>query len=1027
MPDHRLRAAGLLLVLFAGGGHAAPPQVAPPFQRPLDPAGDAILHADGSLAEGSLPVTMLRSPDTTGPGGGGRYLVVVNSGYGVQRRARTNEGQQLLQVLDLNATPAPLCIQEVYFPSPQSVTVGAVFGMKPNGSGAWPLYVSGGFENRIWRLGFTPGAPLPIAPAHGIDDGPLTANAIPLARMAPDSADPTYNDGGEPLYPTGLGISSDGHELYVANNLGDSLGIVRDPGSPRPQLRTINLRPPARRSQFIYPYDVRVIRGADGHDKVYVSCWNDAVVAVVDPRRGRVTERIPVGSHPNAMVATADGARLFVASANTDTVSVVDTRADRELARIRVGLGHDTRTGSSPQALALSATERVLFVANAQTQSIAVVSLGQDVFPGTSGRKDGEGDGDARDDQDSARTRVAGFVPTARYPSALAMVGAELIVGNGKGEALARPNAPTSEFPANSNLRGAYGPSLFRSSLRRLAVPDAAALGAMTTRVLQANGLAGERVDRLFKGPSPITHVIYIIKENRTYDQVFGDIAAAGDGTPADGDPTLALFGIGDAARRPGGPPQQVAPNHRALALRFGLFDRFFVNSEASPDGHNWSTAAFSTDYVDKAFRWAYSGRGRSYDYEGFNRQPDLDGRELPPGISVPATAADFAAFMRRFVPYLNGFRDVAEPDSLYLWDAAARAGLSYRTYGEFVGTISADDVAAFNARKKKVYPDVSATVAAIPAKQALEAHHHTTFRAFDLWTPDAMTVASYEAAQGSTTRSDPLITSDHADARFRGTSRIGAWLQEFRAYATDLEAGRGDHLPALSIMHLPNDHTIGLTPGLPTPQFHVADNDYGLGRLVEAVSHTAYWKNTAILVIEDDAQDGPDHVDAHRSPALVISAYTRRGALVHEMHNTVSLIRTMELLLGIEPMNQLDAAAIPMNVFQETADLESYTAVLPEIAANNLVNASPKSARERHWVGQTARLALTTPDAANPRILNEAIWFSVKGDTRAMPEPQRFAAFDIMRATIDEERAEAARKPLWEARLALEQLARGR
>ena len=243
----------------------------------------------------------------------------------------------------------------------------------------------------------------------------------------------------------------------------------------------------------------------------------------------------------------------------------------------------------------------------------------------------------------------------------------------------------------------------------------------------------------------------------------------------------------------------------------------------------------------------------------------------------------------------------------------------------------------------------------------------------------------------------------------------------------TDLETGGGDHLPALSILHLPNDHTVGVTPGLPTPQFHMADNDYALGRLVEAVSRSPYWTNTAILVVEDDAQDGPDHVDAHRSPALVISAYSRRGALVHELHNTVSLIRTMELLLGIPPMNQLDAAAIPITIFQDTADLEPYTARLPEVALDNLVYAAPTSARERYWVDQTAQMALTTPDAANPRLLNEAIWFSVRGDSRQMPEPQRFAAFDVMRATIDEERAEGARKPLWMARLALERLARAR
>ena len=970
---------------------------------------------------------MLRSPDTSGPGGGGRYLVVINSGFGVQLQAGANEGQQLLQVVDLAARPVPAVVQDVYFPSPQSASVGAVFGRKPNRSGGWPLYVSGGFENRIWRLTFTPGAPRPITPAHGLADGPLKADTIELAGMAPGTEDPTYNSGREPLYPTGLGISSDGRELYVANNLGDSLGIVRDPAAPRPGLRVINLRPPSRRGQFVYPYDVRVIRGLDGRDKVYVSCWNDATVAVADPRRGRVTQRISVGSHPNALSATADGSRLFVASANSDTVSVIDTTTDRELVRIGVGLGDGTRTGSSTQALALSANERVLFVANAQTQSVAVVALGDDVFP-SSGPPIDDDDDDADDDGDATnRTRVVGFLPTARYPSALAMVGADLYIGNGKGEPAPRPNAPTPEFPANAKLRGAYAPALLRGSLRRLTVPDPAALGAMTTRVLQANGLLGERVERLFAGPSPITHVIYIIKENRTYDQVFGDLVASGDGTPADGDASLALFGAGEAARLPGGPPQDITPNHRALALRFGLFDRFFVNSEASPDGHNWSTAAFSTDYVDKAFRWSYSGRGRSYDYEGFNRQPGLDGPELPGGLQLPASAEQLATFMRRFVPYLNGWRDAAEPDSLYLWDAAARAGLSYRTYGEFVGTLSADDVAAFNRRKPKVYPDVSPTVAAVPAKQALEANHNAQFRAFDMWTPDALTAASYAATHLSSMRVDPLVSLNHPDARFRGTSRLGAWLDDFRTAVEDLEGGRGDRLPALSILHLPNDHTVGVTPGLPTPQFHMADNDYALGRLVEAVSRSPYWKNTAILVVEDDAQDGPDHVDAHRSPVLVISAYNRRGALVHELHNTVSLIRTLELLLGIPPMNQLDAAAVPMTIFTDTADLEPYSARLPEVAIDNLVYAAPTSARERYWVDQTARMALTTPDAANPRLLNEAIWFSVRGDSRQMPEPQRFAAFDVMRATIDEERAEGARKPLWMARLALERLARAR
>src|SRR4029453_2392946 len=231
-------------------------------------------------------------------------------------------------------------------------------------------------------------------------------------------------------------------------------------------------------------------------------------------------------------------------------------------------------------------------------------------------------------------------------------------------------------------------------------------LARYTQQVMRNNGLLGERQTRLFPGASPIKHVIYIIKENRTYDQVFGDVPKSGDGTVADGDPRLAIFGHNEAAARSDGTRQDLSPNHRALALRFGLFDRFFVNSEASPDGHNWSTAAFSTDYVDKAFRWSYSGRGRTYDYEGSNRQPGLDGREPPPGLTLPANADELAAFLRQYVPYLNGWGDIAEPDTLYLWDAAARAGLSYRTYGEFVGTVSADDLTALNRGKPKRSPD---------------------------------------------------------------------------------------------------------------------------------------------------------------------------------------------------------------------------------------------------------------------------------------------------------------------------------
>jgi YVTN family beta-propeller protein len=1013
MPTRPVLFALSCLVLAASGRPLS--QEAPPYQRPLDPAGEVVRDVSGRLAGGALPVGMLRSPDTSGPDGRGRYLVVVNSGYGIQVSHALSKAQQSLQVIDLLHAPDPVVVQEVFFPSPESANVGAAFGRIADADGRWPLLVSGGVENRVWRFTFTPGQASPVSPGS---DGPMTSVTAPfidISSAAPAPAARYYNDGYAPVYPTGLAVGARG-DLYVAANLGDALVVVNHPDG-KPRVRRVDLHRKGHSSWFVYPYDVRVVQVARDRDKAYVSCWNDASIAVVDGRRARLVRRIEVGSHPGALALNDRGTRLAVASANSDTVSLIDTGTDREIERIPVGLGDHQRTGDSPQAVAFAPSGRTLFVANAQSQSVAVVRLSA-AAAGLDGAGAGTND-DREDRQEGDRSRVAGYIPTARYPTALAVVGSTLFVGNGKGEPPARANQPNESFPPTHVLRGQYDVSLIDGSLRRVPVPDGPGLAAMTTRVLAANGLVGPRPTSLFSGPSPIHHVIYVIKENRTYDQVLGDLAASGDGTPADGDPRLAIFGAGSAARLQGGPPQDISPNHHNLALRFGLFDRFFVNSEASPDGHAWATSAFSTDYVDKTFRWNYSGRGRTYDYEGFNRLPSYEAAgPLPPHFSLPATAHDVETFMKRYVPYLNGSRDAAEPDSLYLWDAASRAGLSYRNYGEFVGTVSAGDIAAINARRSKRYPDTSAPVVAFATKRALEDHFNATFPNFDLAAPDAFTTESYTTAR-TDARVDPAVRPDHSDPRFRGTSRLGAWLEEFEQHVADLGAGRGDSLPALSIVRLSSDHTAGMSKGHPTPQFYMADNDYAVGRLVQAVSHSPYWRDTAILVLEDDAQDGADHVDAHRSPVLVVSAYNRRGALIHQMHNTVSLIRTLELLLGLAPMNELDAAAIPMNVFTDTADLTPFDAVLPEVAEDNLMVPRPASASARHWTTESARQDLQNPDMADPAVLNQAIWFSVRGD-EPMPGPARMAAVDAMQTGIDEEGEDAAREPLVLARLAL-------
>ncbi len=989
---------------------SAQPQEPASQGRPITPAGTLVRDlTTKQIAVGSLPVDFVRSPDKLGPDGRGRYLIAVNSGYGVQFRASGNRGQQSLAVIDLNAKPAAV-IQNVFFPSPQSVNVGVVFSPRSEADGSHLLYVSGGFENKIWIFRFHPQAQLPISPASPGPETRVEAPFIDVSSFADVPKSVRYNAEHVPVYPTGLAISADGNGLFVANNLSDNLGTVT--GLVRGQRELHRLPLPGDRKQLIYPYGVVVLPRE--RFKIYVSCWNEDTVRVINPFHGELTfVKVPVGRHPTVMLLNPESTRLYVANSNDDSVSVIDTDTDKEIERISVRLSESVPPGNSPEGLALSGDD--LYVANAHSNSVAVVEL--------SPRSRGQSVSRAESDGDQwERSKVRGFIPTGQYPSALAVVGSTLFVGNGKGTGLENsstvvnnsgrvPNAPNEQFPpaATGGRRqgGQYSGSLVVGNISAIDLPDDPALARYTQQVMRNNGLLGPERTRLFTGRSPINHVIYIIKENRTYDQVFGDVVASGDGTKADGDASLAIFGGGQAAARPDGRKQDITPNHRSLALRFGLLDRFFVNSEASPDGHNWSTAAFSTDYVDKAFRWQYSRRGRTYDYEGFNRLPNYQPvRGAPPLFGPRTRTEDVAGFMRKYIPYLHGYRDVAEPETLYLWDAAARAGLTYRNYGEFLATLSEGDIKEVRDNRDKPYPDISPTVSAFPTKKSLEGHFNTQYRNFDMGTPDAMTVESYRAAREK--NADPAISSSHADSRFRGNSRLSAWLDEFRTFASQRAAGSADRLPNLSILRLSNDHTDGLTAGKPTPQFYVADNDYALGLLVEAVSNSVYWKDTCILVVEDDAQDGPDHVDAHRSVALLISAYNRPGLLVHEFHNTVSLIRTIELLLGIEPMNQLDATATPINIFRTEPDLRPYKAVLPEVTLDNLLTPPARDGLTAYWMRRTAEQDLAHADMADPEVLNRIIWFSVKPNT-PMPPVARLPIFDAMRLGLQDEREEIA------------------
>jgi len=424
-----------------------------------------------------------------------------------------------------------------------------------------------------------------------------------------------------------------------------------------------------------------------------------------------------------------------------------------------------------------------------------------------------------------------------------------------------------------------------------LARAHGAELAALTQRVVRANGW--DRPTGRTAAYPPFTHVIYIIKENRTYDQVFGDMAAG------DGDTSLVFF------------PRVISPNHHALADRFGLFDRFFVNAEVSADGHNWSTAAYATDYLEKTVQSQYSGRGRPYEYEG----------------------AVLGGGVKSHIPE----DDANAPANGYLWDLAQRKGITFRNYGEFVVPSSMD-------------PDDAMPPGYRGDKPFLKAHTDPDYPGFDL--------------------------------SIRDQHRVDEWQREFDRYV------KTNSLPALEIVRLPNDHTSGAQAGMPTPQAAMADNDLALGRIVQAVSQSPYWKNTVIFVLEDDAQNGPDHVDSHRSPMLVISAYNRPGTW-HRWANTTDVLRTIEEILGLQSMSQFDYYGHPLReIWAATPDLRPYVALPPGVSLDAVNPSSGRGARE------SRRLDLQIEDMSNPDLFNHILWRQLKGDA-PYPGTNRVSAWD--------------------------------
>ncbi len=661
--------------------------------------------------------------------------------------------------------------------------------------------------------------------------------------------------------PSGLAVSPDGRSLWAARILLND--VVRIDLASRTIASSVSVG--------IHPY--RPVLSPDGK-LLAVANWGAASVSLVDAVRGAVLATVKTADHPSDLVFARDGETLFVAQSNRNLVAVVDVASRAVVRQISVALGPDgpgtpsadaQPDGSTPNALALAPDGKTLFVANADDDAVAVVNVA----------------GDPR----TARTK--GFVPTGWYPAALALSrdGKTLWVANAKGgwswsNAAGGPD-PTKQGDGKPRRQTRTIPG----SVSRVSVPSAAALATLTTRAYAnrrpaARGAAPVKASAVVPAApgvaSPIRHVVYVVRENRTYDQVLGDLPQG------NGDPSLVIFG------------RDVTPNAHALAEQFVLLDNLYCDAEVSADGHNWSMGAYATDFVEKIWPPNYGKKGFDYLFEGDDA---------------------------------NAF-----PTNGYLWDAAERAGLTLRNYGEFIG---------------------------------IAAHLESTKL--------SLSTGMEGSLKGNTCPFYPGF-----DLEILDNARVDIFLREFRGFV------KAKEMPRLTIVRLGNDHTAGTKKGARTPRAMVAENDVALGRLVEAISRSPFWKETAIFVIEDDAQNGSDHVDAHRTVGFVISPYTRRGGVVDStMYSTVSMLRTIELILGLPPMSQHDASATPMTAaFADAPDLAPFAHLETKIPFYEMnPDGAPMQALAGTW-------DFTKEDAAPDLALNEAVWKSVRGADSEMPAP---------------------------------------
>jgi DNA-binding beta-propeller fold protein YncE len=929
-----------LAFVFFGAFAICTAQSAPSADRPpinLPTSKLLTVPSPGKIGStNSFPVTIALSPD-------GRYAALLNDGYGTQESL----AHQSIAILDLTNNhlvdyPDARLSDESY----QSYFLGLVFS-----SDGKHLYASvgsvtdptggkaGNTGNGIAVYSFAAGK---VAPDRFIPIAPQTLAAgkkvsIGLQKTPPGTAIP---------YPAGLAlVSAGGHDkLLVANNLSDNV-VLLDPASGKVlqkfDLSTSDLVPSS------FPYTCAVTR--DGR-RAWCSLWNASQVAELDLAGGKVVRWIKAkqpedplapGSHPTALLLSPTEKMLYVALSNLDTVEAIPTtepapNAKGEIYHLSTSTHPKKYSGSYPTALAQSSDGKYLFIADSSLDAVAVFDTSEldpsaTVPFGSSGPAD-------------SLRQALGFIPTDWYPSALAVHGDDLLIATAKGEG-SGPNKVMGKTSYEKRHRDhPYIPTLLKGSIARLNIPSTIAKLPELTRVVEHDNLqhADPGTISFAQGSNPIKHVIYVIKENRTYDQILGDLKVG------DGDPSITMYG------------EEITPNEHKLAVQFGVLDNFYDSGEVSGDGHLWSTAAITSDYNEKTWQIAYRGKERTYDFQG-------------------QVADEY--------PLEHNQPDIDDPSTGFLWDNVAKHGLTYRDYGEFVN-------AEWCNEKKKTASPKQGTPSGQEARCPRSAVHKGELLAPNVGDPHAgPSPWPWAVPLFSGVKPTKAALRDHFDPLFPDFNteypdqlRADEFLNEFSAFvrARKENEAKEFQLPAFVLLYLPDDHTGGTRPDLPRPAASEADNDLALGRVVDAVSHSPYWDDTAIFVLEDDAQDGADHVDAHRSIAFVVSKYSPGSAaqpyVEHRFYTTVNMVHTLETLLGLPPMNQNDADAPLMgSLFSGTGDQPAFTA-----DDRNLKNGLIYEVNKRTAPGAkiSSKMDFSRPDAAGATRLNRVLWRDQKGDT---------------------------------------------